>query len=104
MNMNYQGMMKQAKILQKKMKEMQEEISNMEFESSAGGGAVKIKVNGDQEIKEVKINSEMIDADDLDMLEDMIMVATNDAINKSKEEANKKMSSLTGGLNMPGMF
>jgi len=62
-----QQMMKQAKMMQKKMAEVQEELKNMEFEASAGGGAVKAKVNGDQEILEIKLNNEMIDADDLDM-------------------------------------
>jgi len=80
-----QQMMKQAKMMQKKMAEVQEELKNMEFEASAGGGAVKAKVNGDQEILEIKLNNEMIDADDLDMVEDMVMVAVNDALKQSKE-------------------
>ena len=82
-----QQMMKQAKMMQKKMAEVQEELKNMEFEASAGGGAVKAKVNGDQEILEIKLNNEMIDADDLDMVEDMVMVAVNDALKQSKDEA-----------------
>lgn len=97
-------MMKQAKMMQKKMKKIQEELKTMEFEASSGGGAVRVKVNGDQEIKEVKINSEMVDAEDLEMLEDMVMVAVNDAINQAKEESQKKMASLTGGMNIPGLF
>jgi hypothetical protein len=99
-----QQMMKQAKMMQKKMLEVQEELKDMEFEASAGGGAVKVKVNGDQEILEIKLNREMIDADDLDMVEDMVMVATNDALKQSKDEAKNKMSSLTGGMSIPGMF
>lgn len=97
-------MMKQAKMMQKKMKKIQEELKAMEFEASSGGGAVKVKVNGDQEVKEVKINSEMVDAEDLEMLEDMVMVAVNDAINQAKEESQQKMASLTGGMNIPGLF
>lgn len=97
-------MMKQAKMMQKKMQKIQEEIKKMEFEASSGGGAVKVKVNGDQEVLEVKINSEMVDAEDFEMLEDMIMVAVNDAINQAKEEGKKKMSSITGGMNIPGLF
>ena len=97
-------MMKQAKIMQKKMLEIQEDLKEMKFEASAGGGAVKVKVNGDQEVIEVKINQEMVDAGDLEMIEDMTMVAINDAIKQSKEEAKNKMASLTGGMNIPGLF
>lgn len=99
-----QQMMKQAKMMQKKMLEVQEELKDMEFEASAGGGAVKVKVNGGQEILEIKLNREMIDADDLDMVEDMVMVAVNDALKQSKDEAKNKMSGLTGGMSIPGMF
>jgi len=96
-------MMKQAKIMQKKMAETQEELKKMEFEASAGGGAVRVRVNGDQEILEIKLNTEMIDARDLEMVEDMVMVAVNDAIKQSKDEAKNKMAGLTGGMNIPGL-
>ncbi|HAJ95357.1 MAG TPA: YbaB/EbfC family nucleoid-associated protein [Actinobacteria bacterium] len=98
-----QQMMKQAKIMQKKMAETQEELKKMEFEASAGGGAVRVRVNGDQEILEIKLNTEMIDARDLEMVEDMVMVAVNDAIKQSKDEAKNKMAGLTGGMNIPGL-
>ena len=104
MGFNMQQMMKQAKMMQKKMAEIQEELKKMEFEASAGGGAVKARVNGDQEVLEVKLDTDMIDADDLDMVEDMVMVAVNDALKQSKDEAKSKMSGLTGGMNVPGMF
>jgi len=97
-------MMKQAKIMQKKLVEIQKELKEMEFEASAGGGAVKVKVNGEQEIMEVKINKDMVTAGDLEMIEDMMMVAANEAIKKSKDEAKSKMASLTGGMNIPGLF
>jgi len=97
-----QQMMKQAKIMQKKMAETQEELKKMEFEASAGGGAVKVRVNGDQEVLDVKLDTEMIDAQDLDMVEDMVMVAVNDALKQSKDEAKSKMAGLTGGMNIPG--
>ena len=103
MGFNMQQMMKQAKMMQKKMAEVQEELKNMEFEASAGGGAVKAKVNGDQEILEIKLNNEMIDADDLDMVEDMVMVAVNDALKQSKDETKNRMAGLTGGMNIPGL-
>jgi nucleoid-associated protein EbfC len=99
-----QQMMKQAKMMQKKMAEIQEELKNMEFEASAGGGAVKAKVNGEQEVLEIRLDTEMIDAEDLDMVEDMVMVAVNDALKQSKDEAKNRMSGLTGGMNIPGMF
>ena len=102
MGFNMQQMMKQAKIMQKKMLEVQEELKKMEFEASSGGGAVKAKVNGEQEVLEIKLNSEMIDAGDLDMVEDMVLVAVNDAIKQSKDEAKNRMSGLTGGMNIPG--
>jgi len=96
--------MKQAKIMQQKLLEIQQELKKMEFEASAGGGAVKVKVNGDQEIVEVKIDKDMVDSGDMEMVEDMVMVAINDAIKKSKDEAKNKMTSLTGGMNIPGLF
>ena len=104
MGFNMQQMMKQAKMMQKKMLEIQEELKKMEFEATAGGGAVKAKVNGDQEILELKLNTDMIDADDLDMVEDMVMVAVNDALKQSKDEAKNKMAGLTGGMNIPGII
>jgi len=97
-------MMKQAKLIQKKMQQIQQELKKMEFEASAGGGAVKVKVNGEQEVLEVKIDRDMVEESDLDMVEDMVMVAINDAISKSKEEMQSRMGQLTGGFNIPGLF
>lgn len=104
MGFDYGSMMKQAKIMQKKMVEAQEELKNMEFEASAGGGAVKVKVNGSQEVMEVKINKDMVDAGDIDMIEDMVMVALNDALKQSRDEVKNKMAAITGGMSIPGMF
>jgi DNA-binding YbaB/EbfC family protein len=101
---DYGSMMKQAKIMQKRMMEAQEELKNMEFEASAGGGAVKVKVNGGQEVMEVKIVKEIIDAGDIEMIEDMVMVAVNDALKQSKDEVKNKMSAITGGMSIPGLF
>lgn len=97
-------MMKQAKIMKQKLLEIQQELKKMEFEASAGGGAVKVKVNGDQEIIEVKIDRDMVDSGDMEMIEDMVMVAINDAVKQSKDEAKNKMASLTGGMDIPGLF
>jgi len=96
--------MKQAKIMKQKLLEIQQELKKMEFEASAGGGAVKVKVNGDQEIIEVKIDRDMVDSGDMEMIEDMVMVAINDAVKQSKDEAKNKMASLTGGMDIPGLF
>lgn len=104
MGMNYGNMMKQAKMMQKKMQQIQEELKKTEFDASAGGGAIKVKVNGEQEVLEVKINKEMVDAEDLEMVEDMVVVAINDAISQSKQKMQEEMGSLTGGLNIPGLF
>jgi len=101
---NMQQMMKQAKMMQKKMLEVQEELKNMEFEASAGGGAVRVKVNGDQEVLQIKLDAGMIDEGDLDMVEDMVMVAVNDALKQSKDEAKNRMAGLTGGMSIPGLF
>ena len=104
MSLNYGNMMKQAKIMQQKLLEIQQELKKMEFEASAGGGAVKVRVNGGQEIVEVKIDKGMINSGDMEMIEDMVMVAINDAIKQSKDEAKNKMAGLTGGMNIPGLF
>ena len=104
MAINYGDLMKQAKAMQRQFNEIQEELKNMIFESSSGGGAVKVKVNGDQEVIQIKIDKEAIDPDDLEMVEDMVLVAVNDALNKSKEEYKARMASLTGGFNIPGLF
>jgi len=104
LSLNYGNMMKQAKIMQQKLLEIQKELKKMEFEASAGGGAVKVRVNGDQEIVGVKIDKDMVDSDDMEMIEDMVMVAINDAIKQSKDEAKNKMAGLTGGMNIPGLF
>jgi DNA-binding YbaB/EbfC family protein len=102
MGFNYGEMMKQAKIMQKQMEKVQEELKDMKFEASAGGGAVKVTVNGDQDVLEVKINKDVADPADVEMLEDMVLVAVNDAIKQSKDEAKTKLAGVTGGLNIPG--
>ena len=104
MGFDYGNMMKQAKIMQKKLLEIKQELKSLEFEASAGGGAVKAKVNGSQEIMEIKINKDMVDAGDMKMVEDMVMVAVNDALKQSRDEAKNRMASLTGGMSIPGLF
>jgi len=103
MGFNYSEMMKQAKIMQKQMEKVQDELKDMKFEASAGGGAVKVTVNGEQDVLEIKINKDVADPEDIEMLEDMILVAVNDAIKQSKDEAKNKLAGVTGGLNIPGL-
>ena len=102
MGFNYGEMMKQAKIMQKQMEKVQDELKGMQFEASSGGGAVKITVNGEQEVLKVKVNKDIVDPEDIEMLEDMVLVAVNDAIKQSKDEAKNKLAGVTGGLNIPG--
>lgn len=103
------NMMKQMQEMQKKMQDsmatMQVELAKIECEGTAAGGKVTAKVNGHQDILSVKIDPEVVDPEDVEMLEDLVLAAVRDAIGKSKEESQKKMSSLTAGLPLPpGMF
>lgn len=97
-------LMKQANQMQMKMKKVQEEISKMEFEGTSGGGAVKVKVNGDHLLKSLTITEDVMKAGDVEMLQDMIVTAANDAIKVAKETSSKEMEKITGGMNIPGMF
>lgn len=97
-------LMKQANQMQVKMKKLQEELVKKEYETSSGGGAVKIKVNGDYQLVSITIDPEVIKSGDIDMLQDLIMTATNEAIKTARTETNKQMETVTGGVNIPGMF
>lgn len=99
------NMMKQMQEMQKKMQEsmatMQEELNKIEVEGTAGQGKVVAKVNGHQDILSIKIDPEVVDPEEVEMLEDLVFSAVRDAIGKSKEMSSKKMSSLTAGLPIP---
>jgi DNA-binding YbaB/EbfC family protein len=97
------NMMKQVQQMQAKMAEMQAELENAELEASAGGGMVKVVVNGKNEIKSITIDPEVVNPDDVEMLQDLIVAALNQAREKSQELQQQQMSSLTGGLNLPGL-
>ena len=97
-------MLKQAKKMQQQMEQMQEEIYAREIESSAGGGAVKVKVNGRQEVLEVQIKPEVVDPEDVEMLQDLILTAVNDALKQAQDMMTNEMGKLTGGLKLPGLF
>ena len=95
---NMNNLMKQAQKMQKQMEESQKELEEKEFTASAGGGAVEVKVNGRREVLQVKLAEEAVDPDDVEMLEDLIMVAVNDALRQVDESTAAAMSRFTGGL------
>ena len=101
--MNVGKLMKQAQEMQKKMAQVQEELKERIVEASAGGGVVNVKVNGAQEIVDIKIAKEVINADDNDMLEELVITAINEGIKKSRKMAESEIAKVTGGLNIPGM-
>ena len=101
---NMNNLMKQAQKMQKQMEENQRALEEKEFTASAGGGAVEITISGKKEVTAVKIKEEVVDPDDVEMLEDLIMAATNEALRKVEEEAAAAMSKLTGGMGLGGGF
>ena len=101
---NMANMMKQAQKLQSKMMKLQEEMADKTVESASGGGMVKVVANGRQQIVSVGIEKEVVDPEDVDMLQDLILAAVNDALAKSQEMVSAEMSKLTGGMNIPGMI
>ena len=101
---NINNLMKQAQAMQKQMEEMQKEVEAAEFEASVGGGAISVRVNGKKEVLGMNIKPEVVDPDDVEMLEDLVLSAVNEALRKADEETANKMGKLTGGLKMPGLF
>ena len=95
--------MRQAQELQAKLAKVQQELAEATIEASAGGGAVKVTVNGQQQIQSVKISPEALESGDVEMLEDLVLAAVSEALTKSQEMATKRMGKLTGGLNIPGL-
>ncbi|MCF3944061.1 YbaB/EbfC family nucleoid-associated protein [Oceanobacillus alkalisoli] len=101
---NMNNMMKQMQKMQKKMMKAQEELHEMTFEASAGGGMVTVTANGKKEVADVEIKEEVVDPDDIEMLQDLIIAATNDVLKQIDEKTEATMGQFTKGLNMPGMF
>lgn len=101
---NMQNMMKQMQKMQKKMVQAQEELGEKKIEGTAGGGMVTVIVSGHKEILEVKIKEEVVDPDDIEMLQDLVLAATNEALKKADELTNETMGQFTKGMNLPGMF
>lgn len=95
---NMNNLMKQAQKMQKQMEEKTKEIEGKEWEATAGGGAVTVKVSGKKEVVSVKLSEEVVDPDDIEMLEDLIVAATNEALRKMEEESSQAMNSIAGGL------
>ena len=98
------NMMKQAQKLQTKMMKLQEELSSRTIEASSGGGMVKVVANGKQQVVSIDIEKEVVDPEDVEMLQDLILAAVNDALAKSQEMVSSEMGKLTGGMNIPGLM
>lgn len=103
---NMANLMKQAQKMQRQMEEQTKELETKEFTAAAGGGAVEVTISGKREVMKVKLQEEVVDPEDIEMLEDLIVAATNEALRKVDEESSSAMNKLTGGLGggIPGMF
>jgi DNA-binding YbaB/EbfC family protein len=97
-------MMKQAQKLQARMLKMQEDLAEKTVESAVGGGMIKVVANGRQQIVSIRIEKEVVDPEDVDMLQDLMLAAVNDALAKSQEMVSSEMGKLTGGLKLPGLM
>jgi len=100
---NMNNMMKQVQKMQKQMAEAQDEIEKQTVSATAGGGAIEISVNGKKEMVDIKIDPEVVDPDDVEMLQDLILAATNEAMRKVDDLASGTMGKVTGGMNIPGL-
>ena len=96
-------MLRQAKQLQQQMARLQEELESATVEATAGGGVVKAVVSGKMRVEALTIDPEAVSPDDVEMLQDLVMAATNEGLEKAQDMASSKMSALTGGLNIPGL-
>jgi DNA-binding YbaB/EbfC family protein len=99
-----QKQLQQMQVMQRKMEEMQAELETKEVEATAGGGAISVTVNGKKEIVKVAIKPEVVDPDDVEMLQDLIMVAANEALRQIEEMSQSEMGKLTGGMSIPGLM
>ena len=98
------NLLRQAQQMQAKLAKAQEELGNMTVETSSGGGAVTVVVTGNQQLLSVKISPEAVDPDDVEMLEDLVLTAVNEGMEKAKDLAANQLGAITGGLNIPGLF
>jgi nucleoid-associated protein EbfC len=102
--MNMNNLMKQAQQMQAKLAMLQNELAEREVEASAGGGMVKVKVNGKQQLLSISINKECVDPNDVSTLEELVFTAVNQAMKESQDMVQQAMSKVTGGMNIPGLF
>jgi len=98
------NLMKQAQKLQTRMMKLQEELAERTVETASGGGMVQVVANGRQQIVSIRIEKEVVDPEDVDMLQDLIMAAVNDALAKAQEMVSEEMSKVTGGMSIPGLM
>ena len=103
-NKKVSNVVKQAQIMQERMEAIQAEVEQKTVEATVGGGVVTVVASGKKEIQSIKIKPEAVDPDDVETLEDLIMVAVNDAIKKADDMMNEGMSEITGGISIPGLF
>nr|WP_330392782.1 YbaB/EbfC family nucleoid-associated protein [Asaccharospora irregularis] len=101
---NMNNLLKQAQKMQENMEKMQRELESKEIEASVGGGAVTVKVNGKKEVLDIAIKPEVVDPDDIEMLQDLVLSAINEALRNVDEVTSSQMSKVTGGMNIPGLF
>ena len=101
---NMNAMIRQAQKMQDEISELQEEIEAREFSATAGGGAVQVVVTGKKSIKSLTIQPEVVDPEDIEMLQDLVISAINEAINNGEETTETEMSKITGGVSLPGLF
>lgn len=97
------NMMKQVQKMQKEMQKTQAELEEKEVEATAGGGAITVKASGKKMITSISIDPDVVDPDDVEMIEDLVMAAVNEALRKADEMVNKEMGKITGGMNIPGL-
>lgn len=102
--MNIQQIMKQAQKVQQKMEEIQENLANENIQASSGGGMVTVVVNGKQEILSINIEKDVVNAEDIGMLQDLVVAAVNEGLKKSQDLVKERMKDVTGGMNIPGMM
>jgi|UniRef100_A0A7V3YIA0 DNA-binding YbaB/EbfC family protein len=100
---NWKNLMKEAQKMQAKIARMQEELRQKTVEATSGGGMVRVICNGQQEVLSVVIDPELLEEKDVEMLQDLILVAVNEALNRSRELAQEELAKITGGLNIPGL-
>ena len=101
---NMNDILRQAQVMQNKIAKLQQEMANSSYEAASGGGMVKAVVSGKQELQKLEIDPQALEANDVEMLQDLVMAAVNEALRISRESMEREMTALTGGIKIPGMF